>query len=238
MSEHYTLRCRECNRDWGNRPGSICEDCLAPLEVKYDLDAARSTFTPENIARRPANLWRYAELLPIPAGYKPEIPVGMTPLVSAARLRCLDLYSCRSGAGKDSRHAGFWRAAGAHRRKLRPGKPPLFADRRAFPLGICEYQSAALLRGRLQNSRIRDRRATRLASARQYRSAHGRRFADHKNLQSLSGIDRARNRGIENRAILWGASHRMFAHLQRGKAGQGRNRSAKAFHHRALAGHR
>jgi threonine synthase len=86
MTEHYTLRCRECNRDWGNRPSSICEDCLAPLDVKYDLDAARSTFTRDNIARRPVNLWRYSELLPIPAGYKPEIPVGMTPLVSAARL--------------------------------------------------------------------------------------------------------------------------------------------------------
>src|SRR5580704_12098158 len=86
MTEHYTLRCRECNRDWGNRPSSICEDCLAPLDVKYDLDAARSTFTRDNIARRPVNLWRYSELLPIPAGYKPEIPVGMTPLVCAARL--------------------------------------------------------------------------------------------------------------------------------------------------------
>jgi threonine synthase len=86
MSEHYTLRCRECNREWGNRPSSICEDCLAPLEVKYDLDVARETFTADNIARRPSNLWRYAELLPVPEGYKPEIPVGMTPLVSASRL--------------------------------------------------------------------------------------------------------------------------------------------------------
>ncbi len=86
MSEHYTLRCRECNREWGNRPSSICEDCLAPLEVKYDMDAARSTFTRDNIAKRPANIWRYSELLPIPEGYKPEIPVGMTPLVAASRL--------------------------------------------------------------------------------------------------------------------------------------------------------
>jgi threonine synthase len=86
MSEHYTLRCRECNRDWGNRPSSICEDCLAPLEVQYDLDAVRTTFTRANIAGRPANIWRYSELLPIPEGYKPEIPVGMTPLVSATRL--------------------------------------------------------------------------------------------------------------------------------------------------------
>jgi threonine synthase len=86
MTVHYTLRCRECNREWGNRPSSICEDCLAPLEVKYDMDAARSTFTRDNIAKRPANIWRYSELLPIPEGYKPEIPVGMTPLVSASRL--------------------------------------------------------------------------------------------------------------------------------------------------------
>jgi len=86
MTEHYTLRCRECNRDWGNRPGSICEDCLAPLDVKYDLDAARATFTRQNIAARPANLWRYAELLPLPQGYKSEIPVGMTPLAAAPRL--------------------------------------------------------------------------------------------------------------------------------------------------------
>ena len=86
MSEHFTLRCRECHREWGNIPSSICADCLAPLEVKYDLDAARTTFTRANITSRPANLWRYAELLPLPAGYKAELPVGMTPLVAAPRL--------------------------------------------------------------------------------------------------------------------------------------------------------
>ena len=87
MSEHFSLRCRECHRDWGNRASSICEDCLAPLEVKYDLDAARATFTRENIAQRPANLWRYAELLPLPEGYQPDLPVGMTPLVDGAATR-------------------------------------------------------------------------------------------------------------------------------------------------------
>ncbi len=86
MSEHFLLRCRECHREWGNRPTSICEDCLAPLEVKYDMDAARKTFTRENIAARPNNLWRYAELLPLPEGYQPDLPVGMTPLVAAPRL--------------------------------------------------------------------------------------------------------------------------------------------------------
>ena len=70
MSEHFSLRCRECHRDWGNRAVSICEDCLAPLEVKYDMDAARKTFTRENIAARPNNIWRYTELLPLPEGYR------------------------------------------------------------------------------------------------------------------------------------------------------------------------
>ena len=86
MTVRYTLRCRECNRDWGNRPTSICEDCLAPLEVKYDLEAARGTFTAKNIATRPNNIWRYRELLPIPDGYEIDLPVGMTPLVAAPRL--------------------------------------------------------------------------------------------------------------------------------------------------------
>ena len=86
MSDLFSLHCRECGRDWGHRATSICGDCLAPLEVKYDLDAARRTFTKENIASRPANLWRYAELLPLPEGYRPPLPTGMTPLLEAPRL--------------------------------------------------------------------------------------------------------------------------------------------------------
>ena len=54
--------------------------------MKYDLDAVRTTFTRKNIAARPANLWRYAELLPLPEGYEVDLPVGMTPLVAAPRL--------------------------------------------------------------------------------------------------------------------------------------------------------
>ena len=86
MSEHFLLRCRECHREYSNRPTSICENCLAPLEVKYDMEAARKTFTREKIAARPSNLWRYAELLPLPEGYRPDLAVGMTPLVEAPRL--------------------------------------------------------------------------------------------------------------------------------------------------------
>jgi threonine synthase len=59
---------------------------MAPLDVQYDLDAARKTLTHENIAKRPGNLWRYSELLPVPADYRSDLSVGMTPLVPASRL--------------------------------------------------------------------------------------------------------------------------------------------------------
>jgi threonine synthase len=88
---HYELRCRECGRSWGNQPRSICDDCFSPLEVAYDYDAlkapiAQGTFSRESIAQRPPNMWRYSELLPLPQGFEPRLPVGFTPLLQAPRL--------------------------------------------------------------------------------------------------------------------------------------------------------
>jgi len=83
---HYELRCRECNKSWGNQARSICEDCFSPLEVFYDYDAVRRRLKREQIARRPPNLWRYAELLPLPQGFQPSLPTGFTPLLRAPRL--------------------------------------------------------------------------------------------------------------------------------------------------------
>lgn len=85
-AERYSLRCRECHKDWGNIPQSICLDCLAPLEVKYDLDAVRASVSKDDIAGRAMNIWRYAELLPLPKDCNRSVPVGMTPLVEASRL--------------------------------------------------------------------------------------------------------------------------------------------------------
>src|SRR5579863_6088747 len=86
VSEHYQLRCRECGREWGNIPRSYCEECLSPLEVAYDYAALRGRITRESIAARPGNLWRYAELLPLPENFHSDLPVGFTPLVRANRL--------------------------------------------------------------------------------------------------------------------------------------------------------
>ena len=85
-STAYELKCNECGKRFGNQPLSACPDCLAPLEVVYDLDSARGIFTREAIAKGPANIWRYATLLPLPKGFEPDLPVGFTPLVKARNL--------------------------------------------------------------------------------------------------------------------------------------------------------
>jgi threonine synthase len=82
----YELKCNECGKLFGNQPLSACPDCLAPLEVTYDLDSARGLFTREAIAKGPANIWRYAALLPLPKGFEPDLPVGFTPLIRAKNL--------------------------------------------------------------------------------------------------------------------------------------------------------
>ena len=86
MSESYQLHCRQCGRLLGNSPVAMCDECIAPLEVAFDLESLRGKLTREQIASRPANLWRYRELLPIPADATPDLPVGFTPLLDAPRL--------------------------------------------------------------------------------------------------------------------------------------------------------
>jgi threonine synthase len=82
----YELKCNECGKSFGNQPLSACDTCLAPLEVHYDLESVRDTFTRKTISEGPANMWRYAALLPIPKGFEPDLPVGFTPLLKARNL--------------------------------------------------------------------------------------------------------------------------------------------------------
>jgi len=86
FSTNYELRCRECRKSWGNQPRSICDDCFSPLEVFYDYEAVRGRLTRERIASRAPDMWRYAELLPLPPHYRPSLAVGFTPLLRAPRL--------------------------------------------------------------------------------------------------------------------------------------------------------
>jgi len=80
------LRCRECGRAYPKEAVFVCEYCFGPLEVVYDYEAVRKSMTREEIARRPANLWRYRELLPIEGEPTDGLYSGFTPLVRARHL--------------------------------------------------------------------------------------------------------------------------------------------------------
>jgi threonine synthase len=58
-----------------------------PLWVRYDLAAVRAALRPEDLAGRPPSLWRYREVLPLPADAEPvTLGEGMTPLLPCPRL--------------------------------------------------------------------------------------------------------------------------------------------------------
>ncbi len=66
---------------------TICRVCGRALFARYDLDAAKRTLTRESLGRRPASMWRYAEVL---AGSdvagRVSLGEGMTPLLRTPRL--------------------------------------------------------------------------------------------------------------------------------------------------------
>jgi len=61
--------------------------CGSPLLARYDLARARALLDRAEIAGRPADLWRYHELLPVAAaGHVVSLGEGMTPLLAMPRL--------------------------------------------------------------------------------------------------------------------------------------------------------
>ncbi|ASW56958.1 threonine synthase [Plantactinospora sp. KBS50] len=81
------LVCRGCGAEYPLIAQHACYECFGPLEVGYDA-AALARVTRAQIEAGPANIWRYAPLLP--AGQDPAARVsldpGLTPLVPAPRL--------------------------------------------------------------------------------------------------------------------------------------------------------
>ena len=58
-----------------------------PLWVRYDLDAVKNAVQPSGFTARAKSLWRYRELLPVPADAEPvTLGEGMTPLLPCPRL--------------------------------------------------------------------------------------------------------------------------------------------------------
>jgi threonine synthase len=86
MSFVTEMKCRECGEAYEVGPNHVCEFCFGPLEVQYDYDTIRASVSREKIASRPANLWRYRELLPVEDEPTIGLHSGFTPLVRADRL--------------------------------------------------------------------------------------------------------------------------------------------------------
>jgi len=94
VSSLIGLQCHLCKAAFPPEAMYVCGRCLGPLEPVYDYGAIR--ITREDIERRPKNLWRYRELLPIVGEPQTGFHSGFTPLVRctrlAARLGLSELY--------------------------------------------------------------------------------------------------------------------------------------------------
>jgi threonine synthase len=81
------LECSRCTaRHDADRVQGTCT-CGSPLLARYDTALVADLVRPRDIADRPADLWRYHELLPVrQAGNVVSLGEGMTPLLPMPRL--------------------------------------------------------------------------------------------------------------------------------------------------------
>lgn len=80
------LRCKVCGKLYEAKAINFCTDDFGPLEVDYDYAAVAKNISREKIEKRPRNMWRYRELLPLQGEPTVGPQVGGTPLVKADRL--------------------------------------------------------------------------------------------------------------------------------------------------------
>ncbi|MSQ35452.1 MAG: threonine synthase [Dehalococcoidia bacterium] len=89
MTSYLThLECTYCGaKHDADRPIRTCPKCGKVLYARYDLETASLVLKREHLAGRPANMWRYAEVMPVRS---PENVVtlgeGFTPLMKVERL--------------------------------------------------------------------------------------------------------------------------------------------------------
>lgn len=86
MSLVLGLKCKECGREYAKEAAYVCEFCFGPLEVAYDYKRIAEQISQDVIMRRPRNLWRYRELLPLDGEPSDGLLSGYTPLVRADNL--------------------------------------------------------------------------------------------------------------------------------------------------------
>lgn len=82
------LECTRCGAEYpGEQLHRLSPCCEKPLYPRYDLDAIRSRLSRDDLAGRSADLWRYAELLPVRDPRNAvRLGEGWTPMIDAPRL--------------------------------------------------------------------------------------------------------------------------------------------------------
>jgi threonine synthase len=86
MSKATHLECSLChNRLDAGVVANLCT-CGGPLLVRYDLDGIRHRWRRREVANGPANMWRYAPLLPPANESIVTLGEGWTPLIRTERL--------------------------------------------------------------------------------------------------------------------------------------------------------
>ncbi len=89
MNNYLTyLECTCCRETFSaDEPNRTCPSCGKVLYPRYDLDTAATNFDREALKNRPANMWRYFEMMPIrdPANIV-SLGEGFTPLLKTPKL--------------------------------------------------------------------------------------------------------------------------------------------------------
>ncbi len=82
------LECTVCGESYStDEPNKTCTACGKVLFARYDLDRGRKEIDRDAMATRPANMWRYQEVMPVRQTENiATLGEGMTPLLHAARL--------------------------------------------------------------------------------------------------------------------------------------------------------
>src|SRR5215471_1492720 len=82
------LECSKCGQHISaEQPQTVCSEDGGSLYARYDLNALKGKFTRESLCGRPANMWRYHELLPgdhpltLGEGFTPMLPSRENPNV-------------------------------------------------------------------------------------------------------------------------------------------------------------
>jgi threonine synthase len=89
MKSYLThLECTYCHATFSaDQPHRTCDDCGKVLYPRYDLAAAGKALRPEALQGRPANMWRYFEVMPVlDEANVISLGEGFTPIFKADRL--------------------------------------------------------------------------------------------------------------------------------------------------------